>query len=263
MNSDFELTAYAMAAAPGLVGNAVARMMAWNQRLFARPDQEQEDLHSDELQRERARIARELHDTLFQGFLGASMLLDEALRKTPADSPSKLSLSRALHLVHQAIDEGRAALLRPAKTMPSLEQALSEFQNEFTSGSGVQFRILVAGKPKTLSPAIPEQIFLIGREAVVNALRHSGATNIEVEVEYLRNRTRVLVRDNGCGIDPQVVRSGRNSHWGLRGMRERAENVGAQFHIWSRRGAGTEVEISALNDRPITEGHCAAVIQVT
>ena len=145
----------------------------------------------------------------------------------------------------------------------SLEQAFSELGNEFTSGNVMHFRILVTGKQKTLNRGIREQVFLIGREAVLNALRHSGAANIEIEIEYLRRRTRVFVRDDGCGIDPEIVRAGRDAHWGLRGMRERAENVGAQFHIRSRRGAGTEVEISALNDRPITEGHCAAVIQAT
>jgi signal transduction histidine kinase len=104
------------------------------------------------------------------------------------------------------------------------------------------------GRPKALKPAIQEQIYLIGREALVNAFRHSAATSIEAEVEYLPNRLRVVVRDNGSGIDPQVLRSGRDSHWGLLGMRERARSIGAQLRILSRRGAGTEVEISVPGD---------------
>jgi signal transduction histidine kinase len=84
---------------------------------------------------------------------------------------------------------------------------------------------------------------LIGREALVNALHHSEATCIEAEVEYSPRRLRVIVRDNGRGIDPQLARARRDSHWGLLGMRERAEGIGATLAIWSRPGAGTEIEI--------------------
>ena len=125
----------------------------------------------------------------------------------------------------------------------SLEQALSSVGDEFTA-SGAQLRILVMGPPKALKPAIQEQIYLIVREALVNALRYSEATSIEAEVEYQRHQLRVVVRDNGRGIDPQVLRSERDSHWGIVGMHERARCIGAQLRIWSRRGAGTEVEIS-------------------
>jgi signal transduction histidine kinase len=96
----------------------------------------------------------------------------------------------------------------------------------------------------TNTRTIQEQIYLIGREALVNALRHSQATIIEAAIEYLPGKLRVVVRDNGSGIDPQVLRSGRDSYWGLLGVRERARSIGAQLRIRSRRGAGTEVEIS-------------------
>jgi signal transduction histidine kinase len=95
-----------------------------------------------------------------------------------------------------------------------------------------------------LHPVIRDQVYRIGREAVVNAFRHSRATGIEVELEYANHQLRVLVRDNGCGIDPQVLRSGRDGHWGLSGMRERAEGVGARLRVWSRPAGGTEVELS-------------------
>jgi len=247
MNSDFELNANAMLIAPGRLRDAIRHAIGGIQGVFRHPQGERPDrLHMQERCRDCARIANELHDTLFQGFLGASMLLHQAVEQMPADSPSKLSLERAIHLVDRAVHDGRVVLQRlppAASPPPSLEQALSELRNEFTSGKGVRFRILITGKPKALNPGIREQMFLICREAVVNALRHSEATNIEVEVEYLRSRTRVLVRDDGCGMDPKVVRSGWNSHRGLRAMRERAENIGAQFRIWSKPGAGTEVEI--------------------
>jgi signal transduction histidine kinase len=243
-----------------LVGKAVssrdlvARPAERRQSRFSRRDRQQlnreQNLRLEERGKERARIARELHDTLFQGFLGASLLLHTAVEQMPADSPSKPSLSRALRLMYRVIDEGRVAiqgLRSPGIAATSLEQALLELRDQLTPGDA-RFRIFVMGKPKALKPAIQEQIYLIGREAVHNALRHSGATSIEVEVEYSARRLRVVVRDNGCGIDPQVLRSGRDLHWGLLGMRERAASVGAQLRIWSRPGAGTEVEISVPAD---------------
>jgi signal transduction histidine kinase len=205
------------------------------------------DIRLEERSRERARIQHELHDTLFQGFLAASMLVHQAAEQTPGDSPSKPVLSRALRLVRRAIDEGRAALQGLHTAVPlaaSLEEAFSDLLSELTPERGGQLRIFINGKPQVLKPAIREQIFLIGREAVVNALRHSHATNIEVEVRYLRRLLRMFVRDNGCGIHPDVVQKARESHWGLRGMRDRAEKMGAQFGIWSRPGAGTEVRVA-------------------
>jgi signal transduction histidine kinase len=209
------------------------------------------DIRLEERCRERGRIVHELHDTLFQGFLGASMLLHQAVEQTPADSPSKPALSRALLLVRRAIDEGRAAIrgLHTASLVPSsLEQAFSNLLSEVTTGRGLQLRIFVRGKPRTLNPAIQEQLFLIGREAVMNALHHSEATKIEVEVQYLRDLLRVFVRDNGCGINPEAVQKEGDSHWGLRGMRERAKNIGARFGIWSRTGAGSEVRVAVPVD---------------
>lgn len=206
----------------------------------------EQSVRLEERRKERAQIARELHDTLFQGFLGASLLLHATVQEMPADSPSKTSLSHALQLMYRVIDEGRSALegLRsPRMACISLEQALCALGDELRPG-GARYRVFVTGKPKTLEPTVQEQLYMIGREAIINALRHSNATSIESEVEYLPKKVRVTVRDNGSGIDPQVLRSGRNSHWGLLGMRERATDIRAQLKIRSKRGAGTEVEIT-------------------
>jgi signal transduction histidine kinase len=211
----------------------------------------EDHIRLEERRRERTRIVHELHDTLLQGFVGASMLLDQAVEQTPADSPYKPALSRALGLVRRAIDEGRAAIRGIHTTSPassSLEEAFSELLGEVASGQGTQIRIFVQGRTRALNPAIQEQLFLIGREAVMNALRHSEAKKIEVEIQYLRDLLRVLVRDNGCGIKPEAVQKESDSHWGLRGMRQRAENIGAQFDIWSQISAGTEVRVAVPVD---------------
>ena len=84
----------------------------------------------------------------------------------------------------------------------------------------------------------------IGHEALINAFLHSRATTIEIEIEYGLKSFSLIVRDNGCGIDSEILRSGREGHWGLTGMRERAERIRAEIKIWSRVNAGTEVVVS-------------------
>jgi signal transduction histidine kinase len=219
------------------------------QRRFRHATQEhlnrEQNLRLEERDNERARIARELHDTLFQGFFGASMVLHNVVEAMPEDSPDRHSMGKALQVVRRVLEEGRAVLqgLRAPRFAPaSVERELSNFVEGF-SLSGVRCEISVTGTPRGLRADVQEQINLIGREALVNALLHSEATCIEVEVEYSPRRLRVMVRDNGRGIDPQVVRARRDAHWGLLGMRERAEGIGATLKIWSRPGAGTEVEI--------------------
>jgi signal transduction histidine kinase len=130
----------------------------------------------------------------------------------------------------------------------SLGQAFSNLLPEVPPCRGVSLRIFILGSARALNPAIQEQLFLIGREAVMNALRHSTATKIEVEVQYLHDFLCLFVRDNGSGINLDEIQQARNSLWGLRGMRDRAENIGAQFGIWSRPGAGTEVRVAVPVD---------------
>jgi signal transduction histidine kinase len=251
-NSEATLSAAAIAA-PAVQNSDGIRRRERGQRRFCHSIQEQSEremrIRLEERHNERARIARELHDTLFQGFYGASMQLHNAVEKMPAHSPERHSLADALRLVRRVLDEGRTVLqgLRAPGFVPaSIEQELSGFLEEF-SPSGVRCEISVSGRPRELKPAVQEQINLIGREALVNALLHSTATRIEAEVEYSPRRVRVLVRDNGCGIDPCVAQTRGESHWGLLGMRERAESIGARLTIWSRPGAGTEVEVSVGN----------------
>lgn len=251
MNRYVELSMNVMVGGIASTGDLIAQVTARIQERFRRSNQQrlnrELNVRRDERSKERERIARELHDTLFQGFLGASLLLHRAVEETPADSPTKRSLSHALCLMDRAIQEGRVALqglLSSGIVSTSLEQAFSGLGDEFTSGTGIRFRVLVTGKPSALKLTVQEQIYIIGREAVVNALRHSGATDIEVEVEHLRGRLRVAVRDNGCGIDPKVIQSGQDSHLGLAGMQKRAEIIGAQLQVWSRPRGGTVVDIS-------------------
>jgi signal transduction histidine kinase len=209
------------------------------------------NIRFDERLAERTRIAQELHDTLLQGFLSASMQVDVASDHLPADSPAKPTLTRALQLMGQVIDEGRNAVhgLRSTQSASlDLEQALSRIPGEMApAGQGrgqVDFRVVVNGEPRPLKPALRDEVYRIAREAIINAFRHAKARNIEVGLSYSSTYLQLIVRDDGCGIDPQVVHSGREGHWGLSGMRERADRLGARLRVFSSATAGTEVDLS-------------------
>lgn len=92
----------------------------------------------------------------------------------------------------------------------------------------IAYRVIVEGLSRPLHPVIRDEVYRIGREALVNAFRHAKAGNIEVQVEYTSAHLRVVARDYGCGIEPCVLQAGREGHWGLPGMRERAERIGAK-----------------------------------
>jgi signal transduction histidine kinase len=194
---------------------------------------------------ERTHIAQELHDTLLQGFVSASMQLHVAAESLPEDSPARASLGRVHELMRRVIDEGRNAVrgLRSASSGPhDLEQAFSGVQQEVGINSA-QYRVIVEGRPRPLKPIIRDEVYRIGREGLVNAFRHSEATNIEIELEYGARELCVFVRDDGRGVDPQVIRAGSDGHWGITGMRERAQRIGGTLKIRSRAAAGTEIEL--------------------
>jgi signal transduction histidine kinase len=205
------------------------------------------NLLQEERRKERVQIARELHDSFLQGVVSASMQLCLAEDWVPAESPAKPILRRALDLLRKTIEEGRAALLGlriPLLLEGSLEKEFSDFLNDIAPSERAGLRMVILGENKPLEATAQEQIFLIVREALLNALRHSGATKVEVEIEYLPRKLRVVVRDAGRGIDPHELQWGTRAHWGLTGMSERAASIGAKLRIWSKRGHGTEVEIA-------------------
>jgi signal transduction histidine kinase len=211
---------------------------------------------------ERYRIAQELHDTLLQGFLSASMQVHVAADILPADSQVKPILTRALQLMGQVIEEGRNAVrgLRLSNSVSlDLEQTLARIQEEFnagnTNGRKAKFRVITEGQPRLLNPLLRDEVYRIGREALSNAFHHARAAHIEVELKYGASQFRLLVRDDGCGIKPDILAAGRDGHWGLSGMRERADRIGARLHVFSSASAGTEIELSvpsriAFQDQP-------------
>jgi signal transduction histidine kinase/streptogramin lyase len=209
------------------------------------------NLRFEERLAERTRIAQELHDTLLQGFLSASMQVHVATDSLPADSQARATLTRALQLMRQVIDEGRNTVrgLRSSNTSSlDLENAFSRIQHELVThariGERAEFRVIVEGQRRALHPLLRDDVYRIGREALINAFRHARAKNIEIELKYSPGQLRILVRDDGCGIEPHILESGRDGHWGIVGMRERAEQIGAQLHVYTSAAGGTEVELA-------------------
>jgi signal transduction histidine kinase/ligand-binding sensor domain-containing protein len=195
----------------------------------------------------RERIARNLHDTLLQGIYSASIHFDLANSRLQEDSPAKPAVERGLDLLRQVNQEGRKALrsLRSRQNISEgLEQALSLLPKEFALPENIDFVVATDGQPRLLRPLVRDEAYLIAREAVINAFRHAQASKIEVEVGYASRYLRVMVRDNGCGVDSQLLRTGRDGHWGLPGMRERAEKIGGKLNVLSGVDAGTEMELS-------------------
>ena len=212
-------------------------------------------LRFEERLAERTRIAQDLHDTLLQGLASASMQLHVANDQLAADAPAKPIVGRVMELITQIIEEGRDAVrgLRSSSGISDdLETAFSQIGRELAMNEVRDYRVIVEGARQQLHPIIRDEAYRIGREALANAFRHSQGTKIEVELEYTPKHLRLLVRDNGAGINSEVLHSGRDGHWGLAGMRERAENIGAKFKVWSRAKAGTEVEL-------VIPGHVAFV----
>jgi signal transduction histidine kinase len=213
---------------------------------------------------ERTRIAQELHDTLLQGFLSASLQLDVAEDQLPEDSPTKPLLKRVLQLMRTVTEEGRNALrgLRTTETdNQSLETAFSRLRQEFPPDGKTDYRVIVDSVTRPLRPLIRDEVYRIGREALLNAFMHAHANRIEVEVEYASRHLRVLVRDDGRGIDPQVLHSGREGHWGLVGIRERSERIGANLRLRSRIGAGTEVDLTVPGSIAFEKGSNGPISQ--
>ncbi|MBS1826610.1 MAG: hypothetical protein JST93_14940 [Acidobacteria bacterium] len=204
------------------------------------------NLRFEERLAERNRIAQELHDTLLQGFISASMQVHLAKDRLPEESKERSMLSRATELMGQVILEGRNTVrgLRSSQDAgQDLEHAFTRVPQEFgqLASDASAFRVIVEGEPRRLHPMIRDEVYRMGREALLNAFRHSRADKVELEMKYQERSLTLCIRDNGCGIDPQILRSGREGHWGLSGMRERSERMGAEFHVYSSAGGGTEI----------------------
>jgi signal transduction histidine kinase/ligand-binding sensor domain-containing protein len=201
---------------------------------------------------ERTRIARDLHDTLLQSFQALLPLFQAAIYKLPEGAvDARKTLEVAVNRASGAITEGRDAV--QGLRMSSVEKndlALAirtvgeELASAETNQSSPNFKVVVEGTSRNLHRIPRDEVYRLAAEALRNAFRHAAAQNLEVEIRYDEKYFRLRVRDDGKGIDPEVLRAdGREGHYGLHGMRERAKLVGGKLTIWSEVDAGTEVEL--------------------
>jgi signal transduction histidine kinase len=209
------------------------------------------NIRMEERVNERTRIARDLHDTLLQSFQGV-LLKFHAVTYILPDRPAEArrTLNEAIDEARQAITEGRDAVqgLRSSTlTTNDLARAIGTFGEGLAAdqpGDSSDFRVHVEGTPRELAPILRNEVYRIAAEALRNAFRHAGARRIEVDICYDKRQFRMNVRDNGKGIDPQVLnQGGRAAHHGLPGMHERAKLVGGRLAIWSQPDSGTEIEL--------------------
>jgi signal transduction histidine kinase/ligand-binding sensor domain-containing protein len=195
---------------------------------------------------ERTRIARELHDTLLQSFQGLMLRLQLVDNLLPAGK-AKDQLDQTLERADEAIAEARTAvydLRSSATTANDLAEAFKSLADELAGGDSPAFRLVVEGGVRQLQPIIRDEIYRMAREALRNAFNHAQARRIETEITYGDRTLQVRIRDDGKGIPPEVLESGRTGHYGLCGMRERIGQVGGKLEIWSREGAGAEIELT-------------------
>jgi len=201
---------------------------------------------------ERTRIARELHDTLLQSFHGLLLRFQTVMDLLPNRAfEAKQLLASTIDQAADAITEGRDAVqaLRASTAETNdLAVALQTLGKELASqepGDAAAFQVELRGAPKALHPIVRDEIVRIAGEALHNAFRHAQAKQIEVELRYDDRHFRLGVRDDGKGIDSKVLSAGgRQGHFGMAGMRERAKLVGGDITVWSAPDSGTEVQLS-------------------
>jgi signal transduction histidine kinase/ligand-binding sensor domain-containing protein len=196
---------------------------------------------------EREKIARDLHDTLLQGVQGLILKVDAAARQMPVHEPFRQSIAKALDYGDEILAEGRnrvRSLRGSTESLSDLPAAFRRVAEETPHDGALGFQVVVEGNMRELHPLVLEECFLIGREALINALRHSGGLHVDVEIAYHPKQFCLRISDDGRGIDPVVLQQGgRPDHWGLQGMQERAQTMGGQLRLLSRPEGGTEVEL--------------------
>ena len=201
---------------------------------------------------ERTRIARELHDTLLQSFQGLLLRFQSAAKLLPErPDEARQRLDNAIQQAAEAITEGRDAvqgLRSSAFETNDLANAIAAIAEELTkdtaAGESPVIDLEVEGAPRGLNPVVRDEAYRIAAEALRNAFRHAQARRITVEIRYDKRHFRLRVRDDGKGIDEDTMQRQPSGHFGLPGMRERAEIVGGRLEVWSKLNSGTQVELS-------------------
>src|SRR6267143_3405583 len=193
---------------------------------------------------ERNRMARDIHDTLAQGFTGVIVQLEAVEEAMSRNQAVKVSghLNRAGDLARESLREARRSVqaLRPqALEEKPLSEALKDLIDKMTRGTTVHAKFTLQGKRRKLPPEWETNLLRIGQEVLTNVICHARANEFKVLLVFDSSEIRLGMCDNGCGFDP----GRRHEGFGLQGMRERAEGMGGQISIQSGAGKGTAISI--------------------
>jgi signal transduction histidine kinase len=220
------------------------------------------EIRFDERMGERTRIARDLHDTLLQTFHGLLLQFRAAYQLLPSrPEDARRRLGTAIEGAFEAITEGRNAVqgLRALAVgtndlAPVIKTLGEDLMAQGTDPAPVEFRVEVSGTAIALRPLARDEIYRIAGESLRNAFRHSSATRIEVDLYYETRALRLRVRDNGKGIDAQFLNDHvAGGHYGIPGMRERANLLGGKLTIWTAPASGTEIDLSVAASQAYVE----------
>jgi signal transduction histidine kinase len=199
----------------------------------------------DERLAERTRIARDLHDTFIQTVQGTKLIADHARRKSSDTVQMHRDLDELSAWLDRAIEEGRAAL-NSLRTSAAQKNDLADALHRATGNSFVPgalaVKFSVTGDSREMHPVVRDEVYRIGYEAIRNACLHSAATQLEIELTYGEDLA-LRVADNGAGIDSAVADRGKDGHFGLQGMRERAVRIGGKLTLVSSSASGTEIKL--------------------
>jgi signal transduction histidine kinase/ligand-binding sensor domain-containing protein len=197
---------------------------------------------------ERARLAREIHDTLAQGFVGISSQLDAVAMCMPDEqSPARKYLDMARRMARHSLTEARRSVMDLRASMlegQDLAAALESGMRMWTAGAGVEIKVDVSGPEAVLPQEMEQHLLRIAQEAVTNVVKHASANRIAIKLHTEARKLYLHIEDNGRGFATPDVFSSRGGHFGLIGMRERAERLGGELRLASHPGEGTEVEIT-------------------
>jgi signal transduction histidine kinase/ligand-binding sensor domain-containing protein len=199
---------------------------------------------------ERNRLAREIHDTLAQGFAGTSVQLELVARMLSVSSDkAQAHLDQARILVRNSLAEARRSiwdLRSQALESGGLPTALAETAKQLTSGTPTLAQVQVNGAYRELPSKIENNLLRIGQEAITNAVKHAAANHLRIELRFDAKQVRLSVRDDGRGFDQErrAPASPTNGHFGLMGMRERAEQINGTLTVRSVPGEGTEIGVA-------------------
>lgn len=202
---------------------------------------------------ERERIARALHDTFLQSVQALILRFDMIKNALPADSPAQRQIDAALDAAQHVVEEGREQVmdLRVSDVHATkLSEALQTAGKTLAEQYGCDFKLTVIDTECALLPAVRAEVLAIGKEALLNAAKHSTSAVVTVELAYTRRYFRLIIGDRGKGNDESVSKSGtRAGHWGLEGMRERAQRIDASFAIDSKAGIGATITLTLATSK--------------